>query len=271
MKSPGAEFSVHGSHDASGGLTPRLFVDIHCHCLAGMDDGPTDQRESLALCEALAADHIDTVVATPHQLGRYDGSNESPEVRQAVAHLNQLLTENQIRLTVVPGGDVRLDERIGSLVQSDRVLTVGDGGRYIMLELPHEVFIDPGALMVELGGAGLRAVVSHPERHRFLARMPQHVRQWIPYGAGLQLTAASFLGQFGRLSEQAAWLFLEEPLPLLVATDAHDTVQRPPCMTEAYNLLAYQLGRGPADILCIENPKRLLAGEDLLRLDGEVS
>ena len=271
MESSEAEFSVQKSHSASGERFPNLFVDIHCHCLAGMDDGPTDQRQSLALCEALVADHIATVVATPHQLGRYDGSNESSEVRQAVSYLNELLTENEIPLVVVPGGDVRLDERIGSLVQSDRVLTVGDRGRYVMLELPHEVFIDPGVLMAELAGNGLRAVLSHPERHRFLARTPRRVRQWVPYGAGLQLTAASFLGEFGKLSEQAAWSFLDEPLPLLVATDAHDTVQRPPRMTEAYNLLVYQLGREPADVLCIENPKRLLAGEDLLRLDDAVA
>jgi protein-tyrosine phosphatase len=249
------------------GAPPEFFVDVHCHCLPGLDDGPEDLRGALALCEALAADQIATVVATPHQLGRYDGRYRASEIRQAVARLNRCLREAGVPLTVVPGADVRLDERIAELLQSDEILTAGDNRRYLMLELPHEVFVDPSMLMAALAQTGVGVVVTHPERHSFLAQNPQYVRRWGSYAVALQITAASFLGEFGRCSEQAAWNFLYEPLPLLVATDAHDTVHRPPRMTEAYHLLAHELGSRAADVLCLENPRRLLAGQDLLRLD----
>ena len=251
----------------SGQSRSGRFIDIHCHCLPGMDDGPIDRGGSLALCGALVADEIGTVVATPHQLGRYDGAYAGAEIRQAVAELNEVLGGSDVPLTVLPGADVRIDERISRLVASDEILTVGDGGRYLMVELPHEVFIDPGALMAELAQSGFRVLISHPERHRFLAQNLQYVRRWGSHGVGLQITAASFLGDFGRLSEQAAWMFLEGPLPVLVATDAHDTVRRAPRMAEAYRLLAHHLGAGAADILCAENPRRVLAGEDLLYLN----
>jgi len=233
-----------------------------------MDDGPVDQAEALTLCEALAADHVATVVATPHQLGRYDGLYDGTEIRRAVVQLNQFLSEAEIPLTVVPGADVRIDERIGELLQSDQILTVGDAGRCLMLELPHEVFIDPTMLLAGLAETGISVMISHPERHRFLALKPSHVRQWMPYRPCLQITAASFLGEFGTRSERAAWAFLDEPLPVLVANDAHDTAGRAPRMTDAYRLLTQQLGPRVADILCIENPKRLLAGYDLLMLDS---
>ena len=45
-------------------------VDIHCHILPGVDDGPATEDDAVALCRALAADGITTVCATPHQLGR---------------------------------------------------------------------------------------------------------------------------------------------------------------------------------------------------------
>jgi len=268
MRSPKADRS-QGPEEGAESRSPAVFVDIHCHCLPGMDDGPADRSGAFGLCEALAADHIGTVVATPHQLGRYDGLYDAAGIRKAVAELNQLLTEARIPLTAVPGADVRLDERIGELLASDQILTVGDAGRYLMLELPHEVFIDPVMLLAALAEAGLGVIVSHPERHRFLAEVPGHVRQWVPYRPCLQITAASFLGEFGPSSERAAWAFLGEPLPVLVATDAHDTIRRPPRMTAAYRLLAHQLGRHAADILCIENPRRLLAGQDLLMLHGK--
>jgi protein-tyrosine phosphatase len=254
--------------DGPEGSALPVFVDVHCHCLPGLDDGPADQAEALALCEALVADHIGTVVATPHQLGRYDGLYDAQRVREAVGDLNRMLAEAQLPLNVLPGADVRVDERIAELIASDQILTVGDAGRYLLLELPHEIFIDPALLLAQLAANGIGVVITHPERHRFLAQRPQYVEQWAPHKPSLQITAGSLLGGFGRLSEQAAWAFLDAPMPVLVATDAHAMPGRAPRMTDAYRALVKQLGRDAADILCVENPKRLLAGHDLLMLDA---
>ena len=261
---------LHASDGPEGGAWP-VFVDIHCHCLPGLDDGPADGAEALALCRALVADHVGTVVATPHQLGRYDGLYDAQRIRQAVADLNQMLAEAHVSLKVCPGADVRIDERISDLLASDKILTVGDAGRYLLLELPHEVFIDPALLLAQLAENGLQVVITHPERHRFLAQRPDYVRHWVPHRPSLQITAGSFLGGFGPLSEQAAWAFLEAPLPILVATDAHAMSGRAPRMSEAYRVLAQRLGREKAYVVCVENPKRLLAGQDLLLLDGTAS
>lgn len=262
MQSCGANRTERVENEPDAG-----FIDVHCHCLPGLDDGPRDVPSTLALCRVLAADGIRTVVATPHQLGRYDGLYDVETIRQAVAQLNELLVKAQVPLHVLPGADVRIDERIAGLVRSDRVLTVADGGRYLLLELPHEVFIDPGTLLAELTQAGLRGVITHPERHMFLAECPEYVRRWAACRPCLQITAASFLGGFGRRSERAAWAFLQEPLPILVATDAHDTTGRAPCMTDAYRLLCRHLGRERADILCVENPRRLVTGQELALLN----
>jgi len=242
------------------------FTDIHCHCLPGLDDGPAGMIETLALCRALTIDGIETVVATPHQLGRFEGRYDARAVRRAVGALNAHLQEARIPLAVLPGADVRLDERLGQLLRADTVLTVADGRRYLLLELPHEVFIDPGALLLELAALGITAIITHPERHPHLARHPDLVRRWAEHGTCLQITAGSFGGDFGRASREAAWTFLQAPLPLVVATDAHDTGARSPRMSEAYRLLAQQLGYLAADILCRENPRRIVAGQALLRL-----
>ena len=115
-------------------LATRVFTDIHCHCLPGLDDGPRSMGEALLLCQALVEDGITEVIATPHQLGRFDGCCDAPSVRRAVAQLNQTLRQSDIVLTVLPGADVRLDERILPLLEADNVLTAGDGGLYLLLE-----------------------------------------------------------------------------------------------------------------------------------------
>jgi protein-tyrosine phosphatase len=246
-----------------------VFTDVHCHCLPGLDDGPADTPEALALCRVLVADGVRTVVATPHQLGRYEGRNGGAQIRQAAEHLEQALAEVQIPLTVHAGADVRIDERIPELLESNEVLAVGDVGCYLLLELPHDVFIDPHALIAGLAERGVVTVITHPERHPFLARNPDYVQRWVEYHPCLQITAASFGGGFGPLSQEAAWAFLCEPLPVLVATDAHDTTSRPPRMTEAYTLLSQRLGRSAARTLCVENPQRILSGQDVLMLTRE--
>ena len=246
-----------------------VFTDVHCHCLPGFDDGPRNDREALELCRALVTDRIGTVVATPHQLGRYDNRYDGQDIREAVAELNEMLRENTVPLKVLPGADVRIDERIGELLGTDRILTAADGGRYLMLELPHEVFIEPTVLLDSLAAQDLRCVVTHPERHPFLARNPGHVERWGRYEASLQITAGSLLGEFGCLSEDAAWAFLDAPLPLLIATDAHDVRGRAPRMTAAYEELTNRYGRRAADLLCCENPNRLLAGQDLLPIGSD--
>jgi protein-tyrosine phosphatase len=56
------------------------MIDIHFHCLPGIDDGPRDWDEAVALCRAALADGINTIVATPHVL-RDSWLNEDPAAR----------------------------------------------------------------------------------------------------------------------------------------------------------------------------------------------
>ncbi len=235
-------------------LARPQYVDIHCHCLAGVDDGPETSAESLNLCRALADDGIGVVVATPHQLGRFSGSNEASRIREAVSVLNEQLSRNEINLTVVPGGDVRVDERICRLIESDEILTLADGGRYVLLELPHEIFIDIEPLLVDLASMGIQGIVSHPERHWILSQQPDKMLKWIAGGAHLQVTAASLVGEFGSTVQRAAWHFLVSGWVSFVATDAHDTYGRRPLMSAAFEQIKTRLGEAVAREVCIKNP-----------------
>ena len=154
------------------------FIDIHCHCLPGFDDGPPGIIQSLKLCRELEQDGITTVIATPHQLGRYSGCYDAANIRKAVHRLNENLKNNNITLKVKPGSDTRIDERIPELLEADKILTLADGGKYILLELPHEIFINIRPLIVQLFNLGIQAVISHPERHHSIARHPAIIFKW---------------------------------------------------------------------------------------------
>lgn len=238
-------------------------MDVHCHCLPGLDDGPATVAEAMALCRALAEDGITAVIATPHELGRHEGNGQAAEIRRAVSRLNAALAAEGVPLNVLPGADVRLDERIPALLAAGRLLTLADRGKYLLVELPQEVLIDLRPLIEELALRRVKVIVSHPERHMVLVRQLHAVVPWLEAGAVLQVTAASLLGEFGSAAGRAAWYWLSIGAAALVATDAHDTVGRGPRMSDAIDAIVQRLGHVAAKRVCIDNPLRVLQGEEL--------
>ena len=240
-------------------------VDIHCHVLPGLDDGAQTLDEALDLCRALVEDGVTHVVATPHQFGRYEGRNQAPQIRQAVADLTVAIERSSIPITVLPGADVRLDERLATLLDQDVVMTVADHGRYLLLELPSQTFIDPAPLIAQLASRQITIILTHPERHDHLVRHPDAVARWMAKGALIQLTAASLLGECGRPAERSAWRWLSSPTPygragtqVIIASDAHNLNTRPPRLSAAIDAIAERLGHTMAKRVCLENPLTIL-------------
>jgi protein-tyrosine phosphatase len=243
---------------------PCGFVDIHCHCLPDLDDGPESMAEAIRLCSALADDGIELIVATPHQLGRYEARTRADVIRAAVEELNQRIADEGIAVAVLPGGEVRLDERIGALVATHEIVTVADRGRHVLLELPPDVFIDIEPLLRQLRSRGIGLVIAHPERNAALMRHGRILERWVEWGVSLQVTAASLIGYLGTTASDAAWDMVGNGWATLVATDAHDTGPDGPCMRTAFELLVSTLGAEVARRLCMENPRRIVCGADSL-------
>jgi protein-tyrosine phosphatase len=211
------------------------------------------------LCRALVADGITHVIATPHQLGNYCQSNRRSLVLESVAALQEQLLALKIPLSIEPGADVRVDELLLDLLDSNEILTLGDGRLYILLEMPHETLIDLRPLLQKLTERGIRGILSHPERQFLIAKKPELVTPWIQVGALLQITSGSLLGEFGPMAEAASWRLIEAGAVSLIASDAHDVESRPPRMTQAIKAISNRLGHAVARRLCVENPNRILS------------
>jgi len=247
-----------------GGSAPHRrvsFVDVHCHCLPGLDDGPRSCRETVALCRSLTRDGIGAVVATPHQLGRFGRSAGPDVIRHAVEQVNGALAQEGIDLCIAPGAEVRLDERVSTLLAEDAILTLADRHRHLLLELPEDAFIDIEPLIVELAGLDVDLILAHPERNAPLMAHGQALWRWLNYGVTLQLTAGSLLGYLGRAAAQNAWWLLTKGWAAVIATDAHDPGPAGPCMTAAFAMIQCRLGVSVANLVCSGNPARVLSME----------
>lgn len=244
--------------------TASRFVDLHCHCLPYLDDGPASAEDAVALCKALVDDRVCTVVATPHQLGQFETRTNAKKIRLMAQFLNRELMDRGIDLKVLPGAEIRLDERLDRLLAWEEVLTLADMKRHILVEFPSNVFINIESLVLELRSQGIHLVIAHPERNAPLLGQPQVLRRWLNYGVTLQITAASLMGDFGSRAERAAWKLIEAGWVAMVATDAHDHRSDPPCLTAAFELITAGFGRDLAHLLCVDNPSRVARGERLV-------
>ncbi len=239
-------------------------MDIHCHCLPGIDDGPGSIEESLALCRALVEDNVGLVVATPHQLGRFETRTDAKRVCDGVQRLNRELSKQGLDLIVLPGAEVRLDERICTLLADGQILTLANKHRHILLELPSDVFIDIEPLLRTMAAGNVTPVLAHPERNSPLLKHLHTLSRWRAGGTRLQVTAGSIIGAFGRQAEEAAGELLARGWVEVVASDAHDTGANRPYMRDAFARIADEFGREVACRLCIQNPLRVAGGQRLV-------
>ncbi len=238
------------------------FTDIHCHLLPGLDDGATSWEDGLAMAEMAADDGIRTTIATPHQLGSYAG-NQGETVRARVAQFAAALQRRGVAMSVLPGADVRVEPGLLARLRSGDVLTLGDHGRHVLLELPHDVYLPLDGVLAELGRAGLVAILSHPERNLGLLRRPEVLGTLVEEGCLIQVTAGSLTGGFGSRVQTFAEALVKRGLVHFVATDAHSTRSRCPKLSAAFRRVAALAGKKTAVALCCENPARVTAGEDV--------
>ena len=80
------------------------LIDLHCHLLPGIDDGPSDIDGSIALATAYLAAGITRVAATPHVNLRHQ--NRSGDIARRREELVARLAEEDIDLTVESGAEI---------------------------------------------------------------------------------------------------------------------------------------------------------------------
>jgi protein-tyrosine phosphatase len=185
-------------------------------------------------------------------------------VRRRAEHLSALCAKFGFGLTVLPGGDVHLQPELPEILSRGDVLTLGDSGRYLLLELPSHTAPMIGTLLDVLRGQGVTPVLSHPERNSALCRNPRLLADFVAQGCLVQLTAGSLTGEFGRATRRAAEEFVRRGLVHVVATDAHSArPRRSPDLTRAADRLMALGGDGLLRRLLWTNPAAIVEGMDL--------
>ena len=239
-----------------------MFTDIHCHILPNIDDGASGPTESLNMARTAIDDGTKSLIATPHQLGS-NAQLTAEEIKRSLIELEEVIQNEGLELTIRSGADVRIDPELPKLLKEGKVLTLADRGKHVLLELPHDSYFPLDRLLTALSKQGIVGILSHPERNRGIMKDPQVMWDIIEAGGLLQITAASLTGAFGSSCRKVAELAVDEGLVHFIASDAHDTKNRPFGMRDAYDTICETAGEKLADLVCCENPARVFEGDNV--------
>jgi len=239
------------------------MIDLHCHILPGVDDGPTVLAESLQMAKIAVADGIRAVVATPHADNGVYRFN-SADIAERVAGFNAELAAASIPLQVYPGAEVQLSPGLAERLYQGKVTTINNS-RYLLLEMSSILLPDSCKKeLVSLLSHGFIPVIGHPERNPFLQRNLAYLADLVQMGVLCQVTAQSLLGVFGRNVKGAAEQMLQNRLAHILASDAHGAEGRVAALEGAVSAAAGLLhSREKAMQMVTAIPAAIIADSDV--------
>lgn len=238
------------------------MIDLHCHLLPGVDDGPRTLQEAVDLSRLAAEDGIRRAVTTPHLIPR-TASLAWPRIVEAHSQLVRAVEALGLPLAIELAAEVRVGGELIELVGTGRLPFLGSlaGRNVVLLEFPHTATLPCGSenLVVWLVQQGITPMIAHPERNRTFQRDPDRLLPFLDCGCLLQVTAGSLLGQFGDDAQNLALNLLDAELISILASDAHDTVARPPNLQAAGEFVRNRAGAGTAHRLIVETPASIIS------------
>lgn len=239
------------------------MIDIHCHILPGLDDGPSTIEDSVDMARAAVSQGIEAIVATPHhQNGMYN--NPKSDVLQAVQKVNTRLETEQIPLNILPGQETRLNGDMITELEQGIVLPLNET-RYVFVEFPFgHVPRYAKQMLFDLQVAGYKPVIVHPERNRDIAEHPSILYEMVKQGALAQVTAGSVNGSFSKTIQKLSFQLIDANLIHFVASDAHNITTRSFVLREAYQTVEERFGKETAALL-MENNALLVEGKNVYR------
>lgn len=236
-------------------------VDLHCHLLPALDDGPINEQETLNLAAALLDDGVSIVAATPHRTRRL--ATPPAELLTRIADTRALLAAAELPLTVLSGSEVAVDALLDMEPAEVQALRLGGHGP-LLVELPlRPAPGDPTWPVRELLESGTPVLLAHVERCPVLQGDPQVLRELIAAGAAAQLNAGSLLGDFGAAAQAAAITLLDAGLIDVLASDSHHAQLRPPQLRAARAWLATHRPAVDVDALTVHTPRVLVSPTEL--------
>lgn len=238
-------------------LKQTMIVDMHCHVLPGVDDGPETMEDSMLLLEEAVRQHVDAMIVTPHfHPARYQVY--ASQIREGLARLNEEIQKAGLPITLLPGQECYFYSDLIRELDAGNVLTMA-GTRYVLVEF------DPVAIYSVLRGAvrslmssGYYPIIAHYERYQCLKGNTERLSQLRYDGAMLQMNFDTVLARDGLFRKNPWRQLLREGYVDFLGSDTHGMDFRPPHIDSVVQWMRAEVDPGLTENILERNIRLLL-------------
>ena len=239
-----------------------VVSDLHVHLLPGLDDGPSDEDEAIALAAKLAGDGVRRVATTPHLRGDYPDVRPD-ELAARTAGLQERIDRERIDLDLVTAGEVAIEWAMAASDEDLRLVSYGQRGEDVLIETPYgplpAIFEE---LLFRVTARGYRILLAHPERNHTLQNDPERLGRMVEQGVLVQITASALASSERRSrSRRLARDLLRNGHAHVIASDSHGAIQRA-ALSQGV-AAASELAPNRAQWMVTEAPHAIVMGEPL--------
>ena len=212
------------------------IVDMHCHILPGVDDGPETMEETVATLKTAERQGIGAMIVTPHfHPGRYVVTAD--RALAALEHVRQRAADEGIGIRLYPGQECYYYSGLLEQLDAGNVLTM-NGTDHVLVEFDTQTPYSAITRAVrELRDNGYRPIIAHFERYQCLYRRRERLDELRQFGAKLQINFDRLIDK-GDLFHPNIWrkLFREGYVDYL-GSDTHGMKLRPLHVAQAVEWL----------------------------------
>ena len=231
------------------------MIDIHCHLLYGVDDGPKDIEESIKMLRSASEQGVTDIVLTPHyRRGMFKYDKEL--IHKHMEALEPYAQETGVKLYL--GTEFHVNGDIIEYLEEGRCLSLA-GSEYVLTEYDYDTDY---SYIFQMSHTLLRhgyvPVIAHVERYGCLMKLPKRLEELREIGALIQMNAGAVIGEEGWNSKNFCKKALKQGWVDLIASDSHGIKKRVCYMEDAYDYISEKYGEKLANKLMINNPKKII-------------
>lgn len=230
------------------------LIDIHCHILPRIDDGPGMVEEAMAILEDMHKQDICCVIATPH----YRKEMFEPSMKRVLysyKQMQELAREKGMALKL--GCEYYRDEDIFSDLKNKKRPTMARG-EYVLVEFStNDMFATIRNYVYELIARGYKPIIAHVERY-FSCQSFDKIRELRELGAYIQINADSVIGNMGWKWKKFCMELMKQDLVDFIASDTHNTRNRTCNLKKCADYVSRKMGKNYTKKIFYDNPLNIL-------------
>ena len=213
-----------------------MLVELHSHFLPQMDDGPEHAAVSIEMLAIWRMQGVEKVAATPHYIPHREPVNHFLTRRSEA--LVAMAGVAPLEMEILLGAEVLIEKGLSD-TEDLQLLAIGNS-KHILLELPYSPFKE--WMLEEIYGIihrfGLNPLLAHLERYTKWYNDTDLARVLSIRGATFQINNDAL---FKMSTRRFALELVRGGVPVVFASDAHNTDTRPPNTKAADKILASKL------------------------------